>query len=146
MTFREMKRAAVALISASLDKDCEFTTCLKHLLAQQRVQEYMSTQRFRDCHLRMDHTQKKCDHQAGWRNLLLKTFEKEPNICSNLIIRNHYYYSPLHETETFAWSYRHCRCQHVAHPKIQLFGGTSNNSTVWTTETSTVNSTSSWCE
>ncbi len=39
VTYREMERAAIALFSesANLDKDCEFTTCLKHLLAQGRV-------------------------------------------------------------------------------------------------------------
>jgi hypothetical protein len=62
MTYQEMERAAIALFSASLDKDCEFTTCLKHLLAQQKVQGYMSTQRFRDGQLPIDQAQ--CDHQA----------------------------------------------------------------------------------
>ena len=37
VTYREMERAALALFSANLDTTCEYTTCLKHLIAQPRV-------------------------------------------------------------------------------------------------------------
>ncbi len=42
VTYRAMKRAAIALFSANVDKEGKFTTCFKHLLAQQRVQEYIT--------------------------------------------------------------------------------------------------------
>ncbi len=41
-TYREMERAAIALFSANLDKKCEFTTCIKHLVTQPRVQQYVA--------------------------------------------------------------------------------------------------------
>ncbi len=41
VTYCEMERAAIALFSANLDKTCGFTTCLKHLVAQPRVHEYV---------------------------------------------------------------------------------------------------------
>ncbi len=54
VTNREIERAAIALFSANLDKDCEFTIRLKHLFAQQRVQEHMSNQGFRGGKLPID--------------------------------------------------------------------------------------------
>jgi hypothetical protein len=112
VTYREMERAVIALFTANLDKECEFTTCLKHLLAQQRVQDYMRIQRYRDGLLAIDQAQ--CDHQAGWHNFCLNIFEKEPNICWNHMTGKHYQLPTLHETDTHEWSHRHCRCQHIA--------------------------------
>jgi hypothetical protein len=66
VTDREMERADIALFSANLDKKCEFTTCLKHLVAQPRVQAYVGSKSFLPSQLPID--QALCDHQAGWRN------------------------------------------------------------------------------
>jgi hypothetical protein len=112
VTYREMERAVIALFTANVDKVCEFTTCLKHLLAQVRVQEYMRLQRYRDGLLPIDQAQ--CDHQAGWRNFCLKVFEKEPNICSNHITGKHYCFTTLRVTATHALINRHCRRQYIA--------------------------------
>ncbi len=76
VTCREMKRAFIALFTANLDKECKFTTCLKHLLAQQRVQEYMSKQSYRDGLLPTD--QAECNHQAGWGNFASRSLRKSP--------------------------------------------------------------------
>jgi hypothetical protein len=38
VTYSKMERAAIALFSANTDKKCEFSTCLKHPVAQLRVQ------------------------------------------------------------------------------------------------------------
>ncbi len=84
VTYCEMERAALALFTANLDKECEFTTWLKHLLAQPRVHTLSKTQGYRDCKIPIDKAQ--CDHPDGWRNFSLRVFEKEPNICSNHII------------------------------------------------------------
>ncbi len=81
VTYREMERVALSLFSANLDKTCEFTTCLKHLIAQPRVIQYVASPNFLSSRLPIDQAQ--FDHQARWRNFWLKTFEKEPNICSN---------------------------------------------------------------
>ena len=112
VTYREMERAVIALFTANVDKVCEFTTCLKHLLAQVRVQEYMRSQGYRDGRLPIDQAQ--CDHQAGWRNFCLNVFEKEPNICSNHITGKHYCFTTLRVTATHALINRHCRRQYIA--------------------------------
>ena len=93
VSFREMERATLALFSANMDKTCEFTTCLKHLIAQPRVITFIASQNFLSRSLPIDQAQ--CDHEAGWRNFSLSTFEKEPNICSNHITIEHCLSSPL---------------------------------------------------
>ena len=79
VTYREMERAAIALLTANVDKECEFTRYLKHLLAQPNVEKYMKGAKYQAGKLPIDQAQ--CDHQARWRNFSLAVFEKPPNIC-----------------------------------------------------------------
>ncbi len=60
VTYREMDRAAIALFSANLDKKCEFTTCLKHLVVQPQVQENVASPKLVNGLLFVDQAQ--CDH------------------------------------------------------------------------------------
>ena len=80
VTFREMEKAALALLTANVDKKCDFTRYLKHLPAQTNVQKYMKSDVFEEGRLPIDQAQ--CDHQAGWRNFSLSELGKLPNICS----------------------------------------------------------------
>ena len=80
VTFREMERAALALLTANVDKKCEFSRYLKHLLSQQSVLRYMVSKECIEGKRPIDQAQ--CDHQAGWRNFSLVEFGKPPNICS----------------------------------------------------------------
>ena len=41
VTYSKMERVAIALLTANVDKECEFTRYLKHLLAQPNVEKYM---------------------------------------------------------------------------------------------------------
>ena len=66
VTYNEMERAALALLTANMNKECEFTKYIKHLLAQPNVEKYMEGEKYRDGKLPIDQAQ--CDHQAGWRN------------------------------------------------------------------------------
>ena len=67
VTYREMsvERAAFALLTANVDKECEFTRYLKHLLAQPKGEKYVKSQTYQEGKLPIDQAQ--CDHQAGWR-------------------------------------------------------------------------------
>ena len=80
VTFREMERAALALLTANVDKKCELSRYLKHLLCQPTVLNYMGNKEFLEGKLPIDQAQ--CDHQAGWRNFSLAEINKPPNICS----------------------------------------------------------------
>jgi hypothetical protein len=120
VTYREMERAALALFSANLDKTCQSTTCLKHLIARPLVITFVASQNFLNRRLPIDQAQ--CDHQAGWRNFSLNTLEKEPNICSNHVTGKHCLPSPLHITDMLYWSCRHCRRLHSAHTIFRLCG------------------------
>ena len=82
VTYREMERATIALLTANVDKECEFTRYLKHLLAEPNIQIYMRSQDYQVSKFPIDHVQ--CDHQAGWHNLSVAVFDKLPNICSNI--------------------------------------------------------------
>ena len=46
VTYSKMERVAIALLTANVDKECEFIRYLKHLLAQPNVQKYMRSQDF----------------------------------------------------------------------------------------------------
>ena len=81
VTFREMEKAALALLTANTEKQCEFSTYIGHLLSQPSVQEYLLSSEYLAGKLPIDQAQ--CDHQAGWRNFSLNELEKTPNICSN---------------------------------------------------------------
>ena len=80
VTFYDMERAALALLTANVDKKCDFTRYLKHLLAQTNVQIYMKSDGFEEGKLPIEQAQ--CDHQAGWRTFSLAEFGGPPNICS----------------------------------------------------------------
>ena len=81
ITFREMEKATLALLTANVEKKCEFSRYFKHLLSQPTVLSYMTSD---ECLAgRLPIYQAQCDHQAGWRNFSLSEFEKPPNICSN---------------------------------------------------------------
>ena len=62
LTYREMERVVIARLTANVDKECEFTRYLKHLLAQPSVQKYMRSQDYKDGKPAIDQGQ--CDHQA----------------------------------------------------------------------------------
>ena len=70
------------LLTANVDKKCEFTRYLEHVLTQLNVQIYMES-------LPIDQAQ--CDHQAGWRNFSLAEFGGPPNICSTHLTGQLYY-------------------------------------------------------
>ena len=88
-----MQQAAIALLQANIDKDCDFSSCLKHLLGRPNVQKYMSGGDFTICKLPID--QAHYDHHAGWYNFSMSVFGKLPNICSNHVTCNFCYYSVL---------------------------------------------------
>ncbi len=83
LTFCKMQRATLALLPANVDKGCEFTACLKHLLAQPNVQKYMKTQRYSAGKPPINQAQ--CDHQTRWHNFPRAMFRKDPSIFSNHI-------------------------------------------------------------
>ena len=90
VTYNEMERAALALLTANLNKECEFTKYIKHLLAQPNVEKYMEGEKYRDGKLPIDQAQ--CDHQAGWRNFAWNVFGWAPNICStHLTGKRHFF-------------------------------------------------------
>ena len=94
VTYNEMERAALALLTANVNKECEFTKYLKHLLAQPNVEKYMKGAKYQAGKLPIDQAQ--CDHQAGWSNFSLKVFEKPPNICStHLTGKRHFITFPI---------------------------------------------------
>ena len=80
VTFRKMEKAALALLTAIVDKKCEFSRYFKHLLSQPTILNYMTSMKCLQGRLPIDQAQ--CDHQAGWRNFSLAEFNKPPNICS----------------------------------------------------------------
>ena len=80
VTFREMEKAALALLTANVDKKCEFTRYLKHLLSQPSVRIFMESEGYMEGKLPMDQAQ--CDNQVGWRNFSLAEFGAPPNIRS----------------------------------------------------------------
>ena len=72
LTFREMEEAALSLLTVNVDKKCDFTRYLKHLLAQTNVQKYMKSDGSKEGKVPIDQAQ--CDHQAKWRNFSLAEF------------------------------------------------------------------------
>ena len=93
LTFYEMQKAALALLTANVDKDCKFSTCPTHLLAQLNVQIYMKRQVYKDGKLTIDQTQ--CDDQAGWHNFSMSVFGKLPNVCSNHLSGNDFFVTSM---------------------------------------------------
>ena len=94
MTYREMDRAAIALLTVNVNKECKFTRYLKHLLAQPNVEKYMRGQKYQAGKLPIDQAQ--CDHQAEWRNFSLAVFKKPPNIFStHLTGKRHFITFPI---------------------------------------------------
>jgi hypothetical protein len=81
VTFREMERAALSLLTANVDKECDFSRYLKHLRDQLGVQEYIKSDLFK-VYAKLPIDQAQCDHHAGWRNFSLAELGKDPNICS----------------------------------------------------------------
>ena len=89
ITFREMEK--VDLLTANVEKKCELSTYFKHLLSQPTVLDFMtSIECLAGRHL-IDQAQ--CDHQAGWRNFSINEFGKPPNICSNHLTGDLFFYS-----------------------------------------------------
>ena len=80
VTFREMERQALSLLTVNVDKKCDFTRYFKYLLVQVGVQDYVKSDLFRQGKLPIDQAQS--DHQAGWRNFSLSELGHPPNICS----------------------------------------------------------------
>ena len=93
VTFREMERAALSLLTANVDKECDFSRYLRHLRGQVGVQDYVKSDLFRQGKLPIDQAQS--DHQAGWRNFSLSEFGHPPNVCSaHLTGKILFYYNP----------------------------------------------------
>ena len=80
VTFREMEKAVLSLLTANVDKKCEFSRYLKHLLSQPTVLKHMGSAECLQAKLPIDQAQ--CDHHAGWRNFSVAEFGKPPNTCS----------------------------------------------------------------
>ena len=91
VTFREMEKAALALLTADVEKKCEFSTYIGHLLSQPAVLKYMSSSECLEGKLPIDQAQ--CDHQAGWRNYSINEFKRPPKICSNHLTGDLFFYS-----------------------------------------------------
>ncbi len=68
VTYFGMQKAVLSLIKATMDKDCEFLTCLKLLLSRLHVQQYLDCEDFLANKLPIDHAQ--CDPLAGWEHRL----------------------------------------------------------------------------
>ena len=103
VTFREMERAALSLLAANVDKKCDFTRYLKHLLAQTGVQDYLKSHFFKEGKLPIDQAQ--CDHQAGWRNFSLSEFGVPPNICSAHLTGKFYFIAIQIDVDTSFFVY-----------------------------------------
>ena len=112
VTFREMEKAALALLTANTEKPCEFSTFIGHLLSQPTVQGYLSSDEYEAGKLPIDQAQ--CDHQAGWRNFSLKELGKTPNICSNHLTGDILPFFVSRYTPQCLLSRRHCRGQYIA--------------------------------
>ena len=82
VTFREMEKAALALLTANVEKKCEFSTYIGHLLSQPTVLSFMMSDECLAGRLPGPIDQAQCDHQAGWRNFSWNVFGRAPNICS----------------------------------------------------------------
>ena len=94
VTYNEMERAALALLTANVNKECEFTKYLQHLLVQPNVEKYMKGQKYLAGKLPIDQAQ--CDHQAGWRNFSWTVFGRPSNICStHLTGKRHFITFPI---------------------------------------------------
>ena len=89
LTFRDMEKAALTLLTANVDKECEFTRYLKHLPAQANVQRYLEHESYQNGRLPIDQAQ--CDHHAGWHNFSKNEFGGPPNICSAHLTGKLYY-------------------------------------------------------
>ena len=109
VTFREMEKAALALLTANTEKKCEFSTYIGHLLSQPSVQEYLLSSEYLAGKLPIDQAQ--CDHQAGWRNFSLNELGKTPNICSNHLTGDILLFFGSRYTPHCLFSRRHCRVQ-----------------------------------
>ena len=89
LTFRDMEKAALALLTVNVDKECEFTRYLKHLRAQANVQRYMEHESYQTGRLPIDQAQ--CDHHVGWHNFAKNELGISPNICSAHLTGKLYY-------------------------------------------------------
>ncbi len=46
VTYFGMQKAVMSLLKANMEKDCEFTSCLKLLLCRPHVQQYLDSEEF----------------------------------------------------------------------------------------------------
>ena len=91
VTFREMERAALSLLTANVDKECDFSRYLKHLRGQVGVQEFIESDLFK-IYAQLPIDQAQCDHHAGWRNFARSEFGKDPHICSAHLTGSKFYF------------------------------------------------------
>ena len=94
VTFREMERAALSLLTANVDKECDFSRYLKHLRGQVGVQEFIESDLFK-IYAQLPIDQAQCDHHAGWRNFARSEFGKDPHICSAHLTGSKFYFIPI---------------------------------------------------
>ena len=87
VTYFGMQKAVMSLLKANTEKDCEFTSCLKHLLGRPHVQQYLDSDEFRANKLPIDQAQ--CDQLAGWACFSREVFGRDPNVCGNHLTGMH---------------------------------------------------------
>ncbi len=81
----------IYLLKANAAKDCQFTTCLKELLARPNVQQYIQGALYSDGKLDIQKAQ--CDQLTGWDSFMHKVFGMDPNTCSSHLTGTHHLFS-----------------------------------------------------
>ncbi len=92
-TFYNRQEAVIALLKANTDKDCEFFTCLKHLLSQPRVVnlKYIVGEDYLANKLPTD--QAHCELLSGWESFSREAFGKIRNLRCKHLTGNHLIFS-----------------------------------------------------
>ncbi len=85
VTYFGLQKAVLSLIKANTDKECVFSTCLKHLLS--RPQQYLDSGDFLANKFPIDQAQ--CDQLAGWACFSCEILGMDPNVCGNHLTGMH---------------------------------------------------------
>jgi hypothetical protein len=81
----------ISLLKAKTSKDCQFTTCLKELLACPNVHKYFKGALY--CDGKLDIQKAQCDQLAGWASFTHKVFGMDPNTCSRHLTVTYHFFS-----------------------------------------------------